>query len=72
MSQNKSGLSVQHITLAIALLRKQLVRVRVFENTFVHFLSIMPFITNVDELQALLDACSLTQELELLIYFDTR
>ena len=27
----------------------------------------MAFITNVDELQALLDACSLTQELELLI-----
>ena len=27
----------------------------------------MAFINNVDELQALLDACSLTQELELLI-----
>ena len=27
----------------------------------------MVFITNVDELQVLLDACSLTQELELLI-----
>ena len=27
----------------------------------------MTFITTVDELQALLDACSLTQELELLI-----
>ena len=27
----------------------------------------MPFITNVDELQVFWDACSLTQELELLI-----
>ena len=64
---NKSALSVQHITLAIVLLRNSLFEFACFEKTFIHFLSIMAFITNVDELQALLDACSLTQELEVLI-----
>ena len=34
-------------------------------KTFIHFL-IMAFVTNVDELQALLDACSSTEEWEML------
>ena len=34
-------------------------------KTFFHFL-IMAFVTNVDELQALLDACSSTEEWEML------
>ena len=36
-----------------------------FEKTFIHFLGIMAFITNVDDLQALLDACSSTHDWEL-------
>ena len=38
-----------------------------FEKTFIHFLGIMAFITNVDELQGLLDGCSSTHDLELLL-----
>ena len=63
---NKTGLSVQHSTLAITLLRKRFVRVRFLENS-VHFLSIMAFVTNVDEFQALLDGCSSTHDWELLL-----
>ena len=63
---NKSALSVQHITLDIALLRKQFVRVRLFEKKFCSLFDIMAFITNVDEFQALLDGCSSTHDCELL------
>ena len=42
---------------------------RSFKKTCIneHFLGIVAFITNVDELQALLDARSSTQEYELLL-----
>ena len=38
-----------------------------FEKTFIYFLNIMAFITNVREFQALLDACSSTHDWELLL-----
>ena len=38
-----------------------------FEKTFIQFLNIMAFITNVREFQALLDGCSSTHDWELLL-----
>ena len=38
-----------------------------FEKTFIHFLNIMAFITNVREFEALLDGCSSTHDWELLL-----
>ena len=38
-----------------------------FEKTFIHFLSITAFITNVREFQARLDGCSSTHDWELLL-----
>ena len=51
--------------LQVSLVKKQFVRVRFLENS-VHFFDIMAFVTKVDELQALLNACSTTRDWKML------
>ena len=61
------GFRKRYLSCKFSLLGKTFVRVRLFEKTFIRFLSIMALVTNVDKLPALLDACSSTQQWELLL-----
>ena len=62
--QNKSRQFLKALSFLQSLAKKQFVRVRLFEKTFIHFFIAMVFVRGVREFQALLDACSSTREWE--------
>ena len=62
--QNKSGQFLKALSFLQSLARKQFVRVRLVEKTFIHFFISIVFVRGVREFQALLDACSSTREWE--------